>query len=118
MENTPLTDEQRISSIIFEDRNLLVAAAGSGKTSTIVGKVGYALLTGLYKPEEILVLAFNKNAGDELTERINFRLKDILAQFNTRVEALNFHKFGVRVIGKATGKAPLFPMMQENRSPC
>jgi superfamily I DNA/RNA helicase len=24
-----------------------VAAAGSGKTSTIVGKVGYALLTGL-----------------------------------------------------------------------
>lgn len=40
VESTPLTDEQRISSIIFEDRNLLVAAAGSGKTSTIVGKVG------------------------------------------------------------------------------
>lgn len=106
VESTPLTDEQRISSIIFEDRNLLVAAAGSGKTSTIVGKVGYALLAGLYKPEEILVLAFNKNAGDELSERINFRLKDILTQFNTRVEALNFHKFGVKVIGKATGKSP------------
>lgn len=106
VESTPLTDEQRISSIIFEDRNLLVAAAGSGKTSTIVGKVGYALLTGLYKPEEILVLAFNKNAGEELSERINLRLKDILAQFTTRVEALNFHKFGVRVIGKATGKSP------------
>lgn len=106
VESTPLTDEQRISSIIFEDRNLLVAAAGSGKTSTIVGKVGYALLNGLYKPEEILVLAFNKNAGEELSERINFRLKDILAQFNTRVEALNFHKFGVKVIGKATGKSP------------
>jgi DNA helicase-4 len=84
----------------------LVAAAGSGKTSTIVGKVGYALLTGLYKPEEILVLAFNKNAGEELSERINFRLKDILTQFDTRVEALNFHKFGVKVIGKATGKSP------------
>ncbi|MCU4578439.1 UvrD-helicase domain-containing protein [Acinetobacter courvalinii] len=106
VESTPLTDEQRISCLIFEDRNLLVAAAGSGKTSTIVGKVGYALLTGLYKPEEILVLAFNKNAGEELSERINFRLKDILAQFTTRVEALNFHKFGVKVIGKATGKSP------------
>ncbi|MEN5173624.1 UvrD-helicase domain-containing protein [Acinetobacter higginsii] len=106
VESTPLTDEQRISSIIFEDRNLLVAAAGSGKTSTIVGKVGYALLTGLYKPEEILVLAFNKNAGEELSERINFRLKDILSQFNTRVESLNFHKFGIKVIGKATGKSP------------
>ncbi|EXE61926.1 uvrD/REP helicase N-terminal domain protein [Acinetobacter sp. 1542444] len=106
VESTPLTNEQRISSIIFEDRNLLVAAAGSGKTSTIVGKVGYALLTGLYKPEEILVLAFNKNAGEELNERINLRLKDILTQFNTGVEALNFHKFGVKVIGRATGKSP------------
>ena len=106
VESTPLTDEQRVSSIIFEDRNLLVAAAGSGKTSTIVGKVGYALLTGLYKPEEILVLAFNKNAGEELSERISFRLKDILSNFDTSVEALNFHKFGVRVIGKATGKSP------------
>lgn len=106
VESTPLTDEQRISSIIFEDRNLLVAAAGSGKTSTIVGKVGYALLTGLYKPEEILVLAFNKNAGEELSERISFRLKDILSKFDTSVEALNFHKFGVKVIGKATGKSP------------
>ncbi|USP39510.1 UvrD-helicase domain-containing protein [Acinetobacter sp. XS-4] len=106
VESTPLTNEQRISSIIFEDRNLLVAAAGSGKTSTIIGKVGYALLTGLYKPEEILVLAFNKNAGEELNERINLRLKDILTQFNTGVEALNFHKFGVKVIGRATGKSP------------
>ena len=106
VESTPLTNEQRVSSIIFEDRNLLVAAAGSGKTSTIVGKVGYALLTRLYKPEEILVLAFNKNAGEELSERISFKLKDILSNFDTSVEALNFHKFGVKVIGKATGKSP------------
>lgn len=106
VESTPLTREQRISSIIFEDRNLLVAAAGSGKTSTIVGKVGYALLTGLYKPEEILVLAFNKNAGDELNERINLRLKDILTPFDAKIQALNFHQLGVRIIGKGTGKSP------------
>lgn len=106
VESIPLTYEQRVSSIIFEDRNLLVAAAGSGKTSTIVGKVGYGLLTGLYKPEEILVLAFNRNAGGELNERINLRLKDILEQFNTKIEALNFHQLGVRVIGKATSKSP------------
>lgn len=106
VESTPITEEQRISSIIFEDRNLLVAAAGSGKTSTIVGKVGYALLTRQYKPEEILVLAFNRSAGEELNERINLRLKDILDKFSTKIEALNFHQLGVRVIGKATGKSP------------
>ncbi|MDN5638501.1 MAG: UvrD-helicase domain-containing protein, partial [Staphylococcus equorum] len=114
VEATPLTHEQRVSSIIFEDRNLLVAAAGSGKTSTIVGKVGYALLTGLYQPEEILVLAFNRNAGEELNERINLRLSNILTQFNGKIEALNFHKLGVRIIGKATGKSPTVSAHAEN----
>ena len=36
----------------MEDCKLLaaVAAAGSGKTSIVVGKIGYALLTGKYVP--------------------------------------------------------------------
>ena len=53
-----------------------------------------------------MVLAFNKNAGKELNERITLRLKDILSKFDKNIEALNFHKLGVRVIGKATGKSP------------
>jgi hypothetical protein len=39
VEKTPLAREQRVASIVMEDRNLLVAAAGSGKTSTVVGKI-------------------------------------------------------------------------------
>ena len=74
VEKTPLTKEQRIASVVFEDRNLLVAAAGSGKTSTIVGKIGYALLTKQYAPKDILVLAFNNDAAAELDERINATL--------------------------------------------
>jgi len=79
VEKTPLTTEQRIASIVMEDRNLLVAAAGSGKTSTVVGKIGYALSKKLIKPHEILVLAFNNHAARELEERIGERLRPLLA---------------------------------------
>jgi superfamily I DNA/RNA helicase len=74
VESTPLTREQRVAAAVMEDRNLLVAAAGSGKTSTVVGKLGYALLTEQMTPSDILVLAFNTNATRELEERINTRI--------------------------------------------
>jgi DNA helicase IV len=51
---TPLTYEQREACIRLEDSNLLVAAAGSGKTATMVSKVVYLLKKKLYKPHEIL----------------------------------------------------------------
>lgn len=40
VEKSPLTDEQRRAAIVMEDRNLLIAAAGSGKTSSVVGNAG------------------------------------------------------------------------------
>jgi DNA helicase IV len=104
VEQTPLTQEQRIASIIMEDRNLLVAAAGSGKTSTVVGKIGYALLKGLTKPDEILVLAFNNHAARELEERIKGRLSKLLG--NHQVKVKTFHALGMDIIADTTGKKP------------
>ena len=65
-----LSDEQREACIRLEDSNLLVASAGSGKSATMVGKVAYVLEKGVHTADEILVLAFNKSAADELKERI------------------------------------------------
>ncbi|MDO8990060.1 MAG: UvrD-helicase domain-containing protein [Sideroxyarcus sp.] len=104
VEKTPLTQEQRIASIVMEDRNLLVAAAGSGKTSTVVGKIGYALTKKLMAPEEILVLAFNNNAARELEERIQERLKPLL--YGRQIKVKTFHALGLDVIAEATGKKP------------
>jgi DNA helicase IV len=104
VEKTPLTQEQRVASIVMEDRNLLVAAAGSGKTSTVVGKIGYALITKLMAPEEILVLAFNNNAARELEERIQERLKPLLC--GRQIKVKTFHALGLDVIAEATGKKP------------
>ena len=70
LEKYPLTNEQKKAAIIDEDRNLLIAAAGSGKSSTIVAKVAYVVETGLASPNEILVLAYNKDAQVEIEQRL------------------------------------------------
>lgn len=105
VEKTPLTTEQCAASVVLEDRNLLVAAAGSGKTSTVVGKIGYALLTKQYIPKDLLVLAFNNDAAAELDERINATLKAQLPK-GERIDAKTFHALGLEIIAAAEGKKP------------
>jgi DNA helicase-4 len=105
VEKSPLTDEQAKAVICFDERILLVASAGSGKTSTMVAKAGYALKKGYFKAEEVLLLAFNSDAADELGERVRQRLKPLGLPAGD-VQAKTFHAFGLDVIGSATGKKP------------
>jgi DNA helicase-4 len=101
VESQSLTREQRIACVTFEDRVLLVAAAGSGKSSTLVAKIGYAILKGIVKPNEILALAFNSKAAEEVKERIEKRLSkygDIKA-----IESRTFHSFGLKIIRETMG---------------
>lgn len=104
VESNPLTDEQARAVICMDDEVLVVAAAGSGKSSTIVAKAGYAIEEGLCEPEEILLLAFNNAAAKELRERIAKRLGHL--EGSERIKAMTFHGFGLEVIGQGTGKMP------------
>jgi DNA helicase-4 len=74
VEKTPLTDEQIESAIIMEDRNLVIAAAGSGKTSTLIAKVGYLIKKGYARSDEILILSFNNKVKEEIQSRISTTL--------------------------------------------
>lgn len=105
VEKTPLAREQVDAVICFDSRVLLVASAGSGKTSTMVAKAGYALHKGYFAPESILLLAFNSAAAAELRERIQTRLSPHGLPHES-VTAKTFHAFGLDVIGQATGKRP------------
>lgn len=104
VESNPLTEEQAKAVVCMDDELLVVAAAGSGKSSTIVAKAGYALEEGLCAPEDILLLAFNADAAEELRQRIAKRLGHLDGA--DRIAAKTFHAFGLEVIGAATGKMP------------
>lgn len=115
VEKSPLTREQAEAVICLDSRVLLIAAAGSGKTSTMVAKVGYALTIGCFGSDRILLLAFNTAAAAELRARIRARLTP-LGLPTEQVSATTFHAFGLDVIGKATGKRPsLAPWVENGR---
>ena len=105
VETTPLTDEQRRAAVVTEDRNLLVASAGSGKTSTVVGKVGYALLRELASPDEILVVVFNTHAAREIESRVHVRLGSHFTH-PPKIKVKTFHALGLEIIADVAGTRP------------
>lgn len=98
-ESNPLTPEQRISILADEDATLVLAGAGSGKTSVITAKAGYLIKSGIRQPEEILLLAYAKDAAKEMSERIEERCGEPL-------EARTFHSLAYDIIGAVEGSKP------------
>jgi DNA helicase-4 len=105
VEKSPLTPEQARAVVCFDNRMLVVASAGSGKTSTMVAKAGYALHRNLIPADKILMLAFNNAAAKELGARTQERLAPLGLDAD-KVVAKTFHAFGLEIIGKATGRKP------------
>ena len=103
IESRPLTHEQRRAVVVDEDRNLVVAAAGSGKTSVIVAKAGWLLQKGYRRPSELLLLAFAKDAQEEMKERIRKRLG---VQAGDELTVRTFHSLGLSIIGEAERRRP------------
>ncbi|RWQ37765.1 MAG: hypothetical protein EOS20_10940 [Mesorhizobium sp.] len=104
LDGRSLSDQQREACIRLEDNNLLVASAGAGKSATMVGKVAYVLEKPLYRPDEILLLAFNKSAADELRTRIARQLQVEESALKCRVET--FHALGRGIIEDVEGRPP------------
>lgn len=69
VEKNPLTSAQRRACVINEDHNLVLAGAGTGKTSTMIGRAGYLLASGQAQSDELLMLAFARKAAKEMQER-------------------------------------------------
>ena len=110
IEARPLTDEQRKAVVVDEKRNLVVAAAGSGKTSVIVAKAGWLVRRGYRKPSELLLLAFARDARNEMEERVRKRLGATARGVTVRT----FHSLGMAIIGDAEGKRPALARSAEN----
>ena len=100
IEAHPLTKDQIEACIIDEDNNLVLAGAGTGKTSTMVGRAGFLLESKQAKPESILMLAFTKEASKEMQERMQQRIN------RDDVSISTFHKLGINIISKVEGGKP------------
>src|SRR6266581_1033579 len=60
---------QREATVRDDERNLVVAAAGSGKTRTLIARVRY-LLERRVSPTNILAITFTNKATDEMEDRL------------------------------------------------
>ena len=92
----PLDKQQRRSIVSEEDNCLVVSSAGSGKTSSIVGKVRYLIDIKHINSQNILLISYTNKAAAELTERMNI----------AGLRGYTFHKLAIDIIGKATGQKP------------
>lgn len=92
----PLDKQQRRSIVSEENNCLVVSSAGSGKTSSIVGKVRYLIDIKHIDPKNILLISYTNKAVAELTERMGI----------TGLKGYTFHKLAINIIGKATGLKP------------
>ena len=92
----PLDQQQRRSIVSEEDNCLVVSSAGSGKTSSIIGKVKYLIERKGIDPERLLLISYTNKAAAELTERMGI----------AGLRGYTFHKLALDLIGKATGQKP------------
>ena len=99
VEDFPLDEQQKDAIVHDEDNTLIIAGAGTGKTSTIVGKVAYLLEKEIAQPKELLLVSFTKKSADEMAARIKERL-------NVNVKVKTFNALGYEVIGAVEEAKP------------
>jgi DNA helicase-4 len=85
------TSQQKVATS-FAPETLVVAGAGTGKTSALIGRSKYLIADGRVSGPETLLLAFNKKAAIEIAERAE--------EMGLEVVSRTFHGFARQVISK------------------
>lgn len=88
--------EQQQNAVYNEEKNaLVVAGAGCGKSTTILGKVAYLLASSKASADEILLLSFTNDTADDLNQKLKTHNMPEIAQ--------TFHKLGKGILEKING---------------
>ena len=106
VESTPLNLSQARAVVNGEESVLVLAGAGSGKTSVLVARAGWLLHRQLAQPGQILLLAFGRQAAEEMNQRISARLQ------TREIEALTFHALALHIIREGSHKNPLISRLE------
>ncbi len=105
--NIKLDEQQRKIILTDEDFIMVIAGAGSGKTTTITAKVHYLINQKQIKENEIIVITYTNKAVKELQQRIN-------NDFNINIKIMTFHKLGYEIIKQTMPQPPKIINDREN----
>ncbi|MGE3974286.1 MAG: ATP-dependent helicase [Bdellovibrionales bacterium] len=108
-----LNPEQQQAVQHHEGPMLILAGAGSGKTTVLVSRTGYLIDHYGVNPKRMLALTFTNKAARELKERVAHKLGD-RAEY---LRAGTFHSFGVyllRLFHKQAGLSKYFGIIDQN----
>lgn len=94
----PLDGQQRESIVKLEYNTLVVSSAGSGKTSTTIGKIKYLVERKGIRPRKLLALTYAKKAAEELSDRLGYKDKGMVCH--------TFHGLAYDIIRKTEGTKP------------
>ncbi|MCX8957431.1 DNA helicase IV [Erwinia psidii] len=108
VETSPLNPSQAKAVVNGEDTLLVLAGAGSGKTSVLVARAGWLLMRQQAMPEQILLLAFGRQAAEEMNDRIVTRLK------TDGIQARTFHSLALHIIQQAGTKSPVISELESD----
>ncbi|MEC5341097.1 DNA helicase IV [Brenneria populi] len=108
VETTALNVAQCKAVMNGEDAVLVLAGAGSGKTSVLVARAAWLMHRGEAIPEQILLLAFGRKAAEEMNERIQARLH------TPDIQAKTFHALALHIIEQSSRKTPMISQLESD----
>ncbi len=91
-----LNPEQREAVLHTRGPLLILAGAGSGKTTVLINRTGHILQTEKIRSSEMCVLTFTTKAARELKHRVSSRIGGHASDLWTGT----FHSFGLRILRK------------------
>jgi DNA helicase-2/ATP-dependent DNA helicase PcrA len=106
-------NKEQLEAVEYGDGPLLIiAGAGTGKTTVITERVKHLIMTGRAKPEEILALTFTEKGAKEMEERI-----DVALPYGyTQMWVMTFHSFCDQILRDNAihiGLSPTYKLMTE-----
>lgn len=92
-----LNPAQQQAVLTTEGRVLILAGAGSGKTSVLTYRIAHLVQNQEIPPEAILGLTFTNKAAQEMKERV---AKLVTSQVAKKITLSTFHSFCMRILRK------------------
>ena len=97
---------EQVQAVLHNEGPLLIlAGAGSGKTTVLVARTGRLISENIVRPENMAVLTFTNKAARELKTRVGKRIGEAASQIWTGT----FHGFGLQMVKTFTEEAGLEP---------